>query len=155
MNREELLGPVVSPETGEVYESGTGYKGVGIGAGIVIALGLKVFVFAGGGTDLEAEIEAGVRQARAELPVKVDEVTTITAITASGNRVNYALQIAADIPTAAIPAAQREQQAALRQSVCSTRESRRIVEAGAVLVYNYTDQTGDRFANEVGSCARG
>lgn len=162
MNREELLGPVVSPETGKAYEPGTGYKGVGIGAGIVVLLAMKMChsVFTGdvgsdrlSATDLPRQIAAGVAEARPQLPIRVDDITTMTGISAAGTRILYDMRLDADIEAADIPGARAEQQAYLERAACEARDTRQMIDAGATLAYRYTDRNGDQFETQVGSCA--
>lgn len=162
MNREEMLGPAVSPETGEAYEPGTGYKGVGIGVGIVVLIAMKTChsLFTGGvGSDrpasvnLPSQIAAGVAEARRQLPHRVDDVTTMTGISSSGTRILYDMRLDLDIAAADIPSARLDQQAYLERAACETRETRRMLDAGATLAYRYTDRDGDQFEAQVGSCA--
>jgi hypothetical protein len=156
MNREEMLGPAVSPETGQAYEPGTGYKGVGIGAGVVVLIGMKVgWSMLGGGTaDVPAQIAQGVVEARRQLPMRVDEITTITDISSEGTRIIYGMRIDLDIPTDQIPQARTAQQTDVTRTACATPQPRQMIDAGATLVYRYTDRSGDRFDVEVGSCRR-
>lgn len=162
MNREELLGPVVSPETGKAYEPGTGYKGVGIGVGIVVLLAMKMChsVFTGdvgsdrlSTADLPSQIAAGVAQVRSQLPIRVDEITTMTAISAAGTQVLYDMRLDIDIEATDLAAASAEQQAYADRAACEERDTRRLIEAGAALTYRYTDRNGDQFQTRIESCA--
>ncbi|HEX8364691.1 MAG TPA: hypothetical protein VF603_05340 [Allosphingosinicella sp.] len=162
MNREDLLGPAVSPETGEAYEPGTGYKGVGIGAGIVVLIAMKTchsLVTGGVGSDrpasvdLPRQIAAGVAEARTHLPVRLDDVTTMTGITAAGTTIIYDMRLETDIATADIPAARADQQRYIDSAACETPDTRRMIDGGATLAYRYTDPSGDRFQTQIGSCA--
>lgn len=161
MNREELLGPVVSPETGKAYEPGTGYKGVGIGVGIVVLLAMKMchsVVTGGVGSDrpapadLPRQIEAGIAEARRQLPLRVDDMTTMTAINASGTQIVYEMRIDGDIPTAGIALARAEQQRYVERAACERAATRGMIDAGATLAYRYTDSSGDGFEAHASSC---
>ena len=158
MNREEMLGPAVS-ETGQVYEPGTGYKGMAFGAGIVMIIALKLAhsfgVFGGGGLvppSLQSEIEASVVQAQARLPIRTDDLTTLTGVSSSGTRMLFSGTISEDIPTAEVGAVQSEAQQTTRQMLCEDAEARSLIGRGATIAYRYVDPSGDRLDVEVASC---
>ncbi|HEX8528042.1 hypothetical protein [Allosphingosinicella sp.] len=158
MNREEMLGPAVS-ETGQVYEPGTGYKGMAFGAGIVVIVALKLAhsfgLFGEGGLvppSLQSEIESGVAQVQAQLPIRLDDLTTVTGVSSTGTRILFSGRISEDIPTAEIPAAQADAQQAVRQILCDNPDNRALIGRGAIMAYRIVDPSGDRIELEVGSC---
>ena len=101
---------------------------------------------------LELGLEQAAADLRERLPQSVDEVTTLTAVTAEGRRFVYHMRISADFPTANIAAVRTAMQAGNSTEICAQPATRDAVRQGAVLVHRYTDGSGDRFETQVSAC---
>jgi hypothetical protein len=163
MDREQLLGPRPEGESEPdpfVPDEGSGYKGVTFGAGLILLLALKAAHSFGlfdrvrpePRLDVAAEIQAGVSQIRAQLPMRVDEITRMTEVSGSGNRLIYTYAVSEDLTPEELAAARAELPALRQRELCVDQGARRLIEAGAVFVYHYVDTARDAIDAEVRSC---
>lgn len=84
------------------------------------------------------------RQASAQLPLRVDEVTTITSIVADGTTVIYNIRV--DTDAASMPAVARERiETAARASACSRADMRQTMGMGGAYTYVWSDRAGRTF----------
>jgi hypothetical protein len=102
---------------------------------------------------LRAGLEEAARQMRPQLPMQVDQITTLVGVITAGNRIMYTMTLSEDIPSREIAEATRNIQSHNVERVCGSQQTRRLIEAGGEMAYQYTDASGDAFATEVTSCA--
>ena len=84
------------------------------------------------------------RQANAQLPLRVDEVTTITSIVADGTAVIYNIRV--DTDAASVPAVTRERiETAARASACARADMRQTMAMGGAYTYVWSDRAGREY----------
>lgn len=100
--------------------------------------------------NLAAQMQAEAQALQSTLPMRVDEVTQITAVTVEGTEAVYTLQISAPIPN---PERAREAaQTHAQTQVCGNPAAAGLVRQGATMRYDYTDSAGASFTTRVASC---
>ena len=104
----------------------------------------------------EGALEAGIQKAaakiRPQLPVRVDEDTTMIGVVAAGKNIIYQMSVSTDIPEARIHEAQAEMQRTVALNVCQNEKTKALVEAGATMSYAYTLPSGRTFETDVNHC---
>lgn len=99
---------------------------------------------------IAAQIEREVQQIQAQLPIRIDQVTNIVAVTAEGTEVVYSLRVAAPIPNP--EQAQQAAQAHAQTNVCASPPAAAMVRQGVSMRYDYTDSAGTAFSSRVTTC---
>jgi len=100
-----------------------------------------------------AELAAqAAEQLRAQLPQRVDEVTTLTNLTAEGTRFIYEMAISAPIPRDRLEAARSAIQAQNQTGLCANAESGAFIRRGGSMRHIYTEAGGARFETLVAAC---
>lgn len=88
------------------------------------------------------------RQLNAQTPIRVDELSSVTAVSAEGTQLTYHMQVQVD--AAAVTAAQRDGVAqATRNNVCGLEQMRRTMTNGGSYRYVWTDQAGTEITRTV------
>jgi hypothetical protein len=100
-----------------------------------------------------AEVAAAVDELRAELPMRVDDLTTLTRIRAEGTRFVYEMTVSRDIPADQVENARQVLQRQNQANLCSNADTRPFLDAGGSMRHVYTDPNGDRFETLVTACA--
>jgi hypothetical protein len=81
------------------------------------------------------------RQANAQLPMRVDDVTTVTSITADGLTVVYNVRL--DLDAANLPAGARARlEANARANACARQDMRQTMGMGGAYAYVWSDRAG-------------
>ncbi|QLC25154.1 hypothetical protein HFP57_09045 [Parasphingopyxis algicola] len=93
---------------------------------------------------LEAQLAEAVRQMNASGPIVIDELTTMTAARAQGNRIQYRYEISRNLNDT--QTAQFRQFAATQnqQTICTRPETRELIDLGGEIEYVYYGP-GDRY----------
>ena len=102
---------------------------------------------------LEAEIQAGVAQARSTLPIRIDQVTQVVDIRADGTELVYDVSISQPIPGGSIATAQATFQRMNQAALCANPQLRTLIARGGSLNHRYSDTGGNRFETRVVSCS--
>jgi hypothetical protein len=100
---------------------------------------------------LAAELQTAVRDAQPGLPIKIDDLTQITALRVEGTELVYSIQVSAPFPDTPANLQQREQ-ALTGNRVCSDPDSADLIRDGGTVRYDYRDPTGKNFSVRVTSC---
>ncbi|HEV2867111.1 MAG TPA: hypothetical protein VGX37_11415 [Allosphingosinicella sp.] len=103
-------------------------------------------------SSLEYQIAAAIHQISPQLPMRVDDVTTLTAITHEGTNIIYAMAIDQDLPASEIENARSQMQVSNQTALCAQEMTLRLIRMGATMTHRYTDKSGDRFETRVASC---
>lgn len=90
----------------------------------------------------EAALRQGLVFAEAEtrkkLPLRVDETTTLSEARVIGNLIIYSMDLdAAAVQKAAVVAHSRDIESANRKRVCNTARTKKLIQAGAVMEWDY------------------
>ena len=99
-----------------------------------------------------AGIQKAAAKIRPQLPVRVDEDTTMIGVVAAGKNIIYQMSVSTDIPEARIHEAQAEMQRTVALNVCQNEKTKALVEAGATMSYAYTLPSGRTFETDVNHC---
>lgn len=81
------------------------------------------------------------RDARGQLPVQLDEITTLEAISASGTVLTYRYRVAKDVSEIA-PAVVERLGASVREKVCKSEDMRSAIQMGGSYAYAWIDRSG-------------
>lgn len=102
---------------------------------------------------LEAGLAEAVRQINAEVPIAIDELTTVTAARVQGSRIQYRYEISTEYSAAQIAQFRQYASTQNRQSICGNSETRSLIELGGEIEYVYYGP-GDRylFSTPITSC---
>lgn len=88
------------------------------------------------------------RQLNAQTPIRVDELTAVTAISAEGTQLTYHMQV--QVNAADVTDAQRTAVAqSTRANVCGLEQMRRTMSNGGSYRYIWTDRAGAEIARTV------
>lgn len=92
-------------------------------------------------------------QLRGQLPVRIDQATTLVDLQAQGPVLNYRYRV--DMDSSSLPpnaGAQIEQQT--RNAACANRDARRLLELGGAYAYTWVDRGGQTIHSmQLTSCA--
>ncbi|MGJ8536207.1 MAG: hypothetical protein ACSHW2_03575 [Parasphingopyxis sp.] len=102
---------------------------------------------------LEAGLAEAARQINAQVPISIDELTTVTAARVQGSRIQYRYELSREFSAAQI--AQFRQFASTQnpESICGNAETRSLINLGGEIEYVYYGP-GDRylFSTPITSC---
>lgn len=102
---------------------------------------------------LEAGLAEAARQINTQVPISIDELTTVTAARVQGNRIQYRYELSREFSAAQI--AQFRQFASRQnpESICGNAETRSLINLGGEIEYVYYGP-GDRylFSTPITSC---
>ncbi len=102
---------------------------------------------------LEAGLAEAVRQINTQVPITIDELTTVTAARLQGRRIQYRYEISTEFSAAQIAQFRQFALTQNQQSICGTSETRQLIELGGEIEYAYYGP-GDRylFSTPITSC---
>lgn len=101
---------------------------------------------------LEAEMQQAAAQIRGQLPIRADQITTVTGIRAEGTEFVYDMAISQEIPTAQVDMVSRAAQVANQGNLCGNPQTSTFIRRGGSMRHIYTDTAGHRFETRVASC---
>lgn len=93
---------------------------------------------------LEAGLAEGVRQINTQVPITIDELTTVTAARLQGRRIQYRYEISRDLSAAQISSFRQYASTQNQQSICQNSETRTLIDLGGEFEYVYYGP-GDRY----------
>lgn len=99
---------------------------------------------------LAAQLQSEVGAMQSMLPIRVDQVSQITAVHVEGTEIVYTMRYAIPIPDLA--RVRREAQAHAESAVCANGPASTLIRSGATMRYDYTDSVGVTFNTRVASC---
>lgn len=101
---------------------------------------------------LAAEMRTAAEQLSASLPMRVNDVTTLTAFRAEGTEYIYDMAVSRDIAPAEIDKARQTIQANNQANLCRDPNTSRLIAMGGTMTHRYTDPNGDGFETRVTAC---
>ena len=101
---------------------------------------------------LPKALAQGASEIRGQLPIQVDQITKMVGVVTVGSDIIYQMTIDEDIPSDQIENVRQTIDSSNRQKSCSNAEVSKLIQMGASLTWNYTDQNGDTFKVTVGYC---
>jgi hypothetical protein len=125
-----------------------------VGAAALLVLSLALAGCDGNMSEaqLTGAIESAVRDLSQRTPLRVDSVTTLTAVRAEGTRIVYDMAVSQEIPAEQIPTLRQTAQANNQANLCRDENSGRLIRMGGSMTHIYTDPSGDRFETSVTAC---
>jgi len=93
---------------------------------------------------LEAGLAEAVRQINTQVPITIDELTTVTAARVQGSRIQYRYEISTEFSAAQIAQFRQYASTQNQQSICGTAETRSLIDLGGEIEYVYYGP-GDRY----------
>lgn len=103
--------------------------------------------------ELEELAGQAAEEGRAELPLQIDPITTMTRVTAEGPRVTYHHDVSAAIPDADRAAMQSRAAERNRSALCGQPEIRAYIESGLEFEYAYYGPDGEAlFTTPITGC---
>jgi hypothetical protein len=93
---------------------------------------------------LEAQLAQAVRQVNAEVPIVIDELTTMTAARGQGTRIQYRYEISTEFSSSQIAQFRQYASNQNQQTICARPETRRLIDLGGEIEYVYYGP-GDRY----------
>lgn len=102
---------------------------------------------------LAAQMTLAADQIRAQLPIRIDQITQVVGIRAEGTEFVYDVMISQPIPGGNIEQARATIQGMNQTSLCNNPDTRRLITMGGSLNHRYTDSAGNRFETRVVSCS--
>jgi hypothetical protein len=99
-----------------------------------------------------AELESALPSVRAELPMRIDEITQVVGIRAEGTEFVYDVAISEAVPTDMIEEVRRDFQAQSQAMLCENADVANFLRRGGTMRHRYSDTTGFRFETRVTRC---
>lgn len=108
---------------------------------------------AAAGANLPAELAEAARQINAGGPIRLDEMTMMTAASSTGNRITYRVEFSRALTSRQISSLRELAASSNRSVLCAREETREMIEMGGEIEYAYFDPTGRRlFSTPVTGC---
>ncbi len=111
-----------------------------------------LFAPGGGSARLERELEMEARIVNERTPMRVDEVTTLTGVSARGTTLTSQYTVSQDIPSERIEAARQALQQEIGTRLCADPNTAGLVRRGATIEADYRDPSGDHIRLSFNSC---
>lgn len=110
-----------------------------------------------GESSADAEIDAGIEkltsELRGQLPIKVDQITTLVGIAHFGKQIQYMMTIDGELDPSLIPDVRAEQTEINRTNVCRQHpDVPKLFEHGVTMTWQYTDSAGEKFEVSIDRC---
>lgn len=86
---------------------------------------------------LEAGLAEAVRQINTQVPITIDELTTVTAARLQGRRIQYRYEVSQQFNDAQIAQFRQYATTQNQQSICGTAETRSLIDLGGEIEYAY------------------
>ena len=93
-----------------------------------------------------------MRQLQAQLPSRVDDVTTAVGVRADGTAFVYDMLVSDAVPAEAFRSARDAAQAANQTNLCAQELIATFVRRGGSMRHVYRNSAGDRFETRLTSC---
>lgn len=87
--------------------------------------------------DLEALLATAAEQINAEVPIRIDAITTLTRATTHGHRIRYRYDISEPVSPSRLRANRDQMVETTRRNVCRNATDREIIDAGAEIEFAY------------------
>ena len=102
---------------------------------------------------LQAGLAEAVRQINTQVPITIDELTTVTAARLQGNRIQYRYEVSREFSAAQIASFREFASTQNPQSICGNSETRSLINLGGEIEYVYYGPN-DRylFSTPITSC---
>ena len=104
------------------------------------------------GDDLEYKIAEATHQMQGQLPMRVDDVTTLTAVRHEGTNIIYEMSVDRELSADELQTATGQMQASNQSNMCGQPPTLELIRMGASLTHRYTDKAGHHFETRVSSC---
>lgn len=104
------------------------------------------------GDDLEYQIAEATHQLERQLPMRVDDVTTLTGVRHEGTNIIYEMSIDRELAPEDLQSAPGQMQASNQNTICTQPATQQLIRMGASLTHRYTDKAGHHFETRVTSC---
>jgi uncharacterized membrane protein YvbJ len=108
----------------------------------VVQEGTKSLLTSSSTETIEESLTKALPEMNKDLPKKVDEITQLTSITSSGKNINYNYKV----DDKGLQLTQKELNTSLKsdvvKGVCTTSETKSLVDKGVVFIYNYYKYSG-------------
>ena len=101
---------------------------------------------------LVPELRDAAQRANMRVPVRVDAITTLTAVHSDGPEIIYEMSLDTSNPTDRIVALRQRAQAANQTNICNDSVAGTLIRRGASINHRYTDAAGNRFETRIVSC---
>jgi len=128
---------------------------VGIG-GALIGAAVVRFAFGYFDNSPSEELEKGFALAAAEIrsqaPIQVDEITKLMGAVSVKNQIIYSMRIEGDIPVGELEATRIAIQDLNQRNLCNDSDASKALDAGGIMVHQYTDNSGNQFKTTVSDC---
>jgi len=104
------------------------------------------------GDDLEYKIAEATHQMQGQLPMRVDDVTTLTGVRHEGTNIIYEMSVDRELSADELQAAPGQMQANNQRNMCGQPPTLELIRMGASLTHRYTDKAGHHFETRVSAC---
>lgn len=101
---------------------------------------------------LAVGLDKAVRQLKSQVPVQVDEITTLRDAMATSNEIIYLMEVSQDFSTTDLVVVKAQLQTQNQKNVCDNAGTRQLVAAGGKMTWRYLDAGGDTFSVTVDTC---
>jgi len=102
---------------------------------------------------LPGELAEAARQINAAGPIRIDEMTMMTAASSAGNRITYRYEISRQLSAQQVASFRELAASNNRRVLCGRDETRTLISLGGEIEYVYFDPTGRRlFSTPVTGC---
>lgn len=102
---------------------------------------------------IKTGLAQAVAQLRTQVPIHVDEITILRDAFSTEREIIYITELNADLESAHVAEVRTQLEQQNARNVCADSSMRKLIEAGGIMTWQYTVNSGERFKVSVSKCS--